>query len=209
MNLLTKLPHWLAKQGSELDKLRKAAVVFWERFCDLLAWQSQQLDPMTAELQLVHLLAWERDVDQLPEESEQMYRTRVKFALPFAKGAGSKAGWLDMFEKLNLTSINIVERYDVVNWDVIFVQLLDQELNDNKQLLTYLCRKYGRTTRRYELQTIASLTAFTSATAFSLESAIVIATIYGNQYGAIANVNALAAVTVFSSENLTVIAKTN
>ena len=53
----------------------------------------RQLDPMTAELEFVHLLAWERDIEQIPNETEQLYRTRVKYALKFAQGAGSKTGW--------------------------------------------------------------------------------------------------------------------
>lgn len=174
-DLLTKLPYWLAKPASELGKLRKATVIFWQRLSDLLEWPSKQLDPLTAELELVHLLAWERDVDQLPEETEPMYRARVKFALPFAKGAGSKAGWLDMFDKLNMQSITIDERFDTDNWDVIKLQLLDADLGNNQQLLGYLCRKYGRTTRRYQFDTIASMKLLVPPTVFAVESTITIA----------------------------------
>ena len=89
---LTKMPYWLARPASELDKLRQGAVIYWQRVADMLAWPAKQLDPMTAELELVNLLAWERDITQIPNETEQIYRTRVKYALQFAKGAGTKEG---------------------------------------------------------------------------------------------------------------------
>lgn len=152
---LTKMPYWLARPASELDKLRKGAVRFWQRFVDMLAFPSKQLDPMTAELEFVHLLAWERDIEQIPSETELMYRTRVKYALPFAKGAGSKSGWLDMFKKLGMTWVTIDERISKTDWDVVDLQLLDADFGDRQNLINYICRQYGRTTRRYQYTTVA------------------------------------------------------
>lgn len=155
---LTKMPYWLARPASELDKLRQAAVIYWQRVADMMAWPAKQLDPMTAELELVNLLAWERDITQIPNETELMYRTRVKYALPFAKGAGSKSGWLDMFEKLGMPWITLDERISKVDWDVVSLQLLDADLGERQNLISALCRQYGRTTRRYEYVTIAKQT---------------------------------------------------
>ncbi|WP_445946386.1 hypothetical protein [Shewanella sp.] len=154
---LTKLPYWLARPASELDKLRKGAVRFWQRVSDMLAFPAKQLDPMTAELALVHLLAWERDIEQIPSETELMYRTRVKYALPFAKGAGSKAGWLDMFKKLGIPWITIDERISETDWDVVDLQLLDADIGQSQSLIDSICRQYGRTTRRYQYTTIAKM----------------------------------------------------
>ena len=167
---LTKMPYWLAKHASELDKLRQGAVIFWQRFTDMLAWPAKQLDPMTAELELVHLLAWERDIEQITNETEEIYRTRVKFALKFAKGAGSKAGWDFMFEKLGAPEISIEERNELVNWDVVTLRLIDSDLANRAGLIENITRKYGRTTRRYEYSTTASLPLNMAPVAFNYHS---------------------------------------
>lgn len=167
---ITKLPYWLARPASELDKLRKGAVRFWQRVVNALAWPADQLDPMTADLDLVHLLAWERDIEQIPSETEQMYRTRVKYALPFAKGAGSKAGWLDMFKKLGITWITIDERLSGIDWDIVDLQLLDADFGTRQGLIDFICRKYGRTTRRYQHTTIAKLDVFAKPFTFDSHS---------------------------------------
>lgn len=167
---LTKMPYWLARPKSELDKLRQAAVIYWQRVADILAWPAKQLDPMTAELELVNLLAWERDISQIPNETEQTYRIRVKFALQFAKGAGTKSGWYDMFEKLGIPWITIDERISETDWDVVSLQLLDSDLSERAQLIGSICRQYGRTTRRYEYNTIASMPLIAPPNDFALDS---------------------------------------
>ncbi|MEN3159595.1 hypothetical protein ABC502_14540 [Alkalimonas sp. NCh-2] len=177
---ITRLPHWLARQGSELDKLRKATVRFWQRFVDLLQFPAKQLDPMTAELELVHLLAWEREIVQIPNETEQLYRTRVKYALRFAQGAGSKSGWYYMFKKLGTPWITIDERISETDWDVVSLQLLDSDLADRAGLIDNICRQYGRTTRRYQFDTIASLPLVAPPNDFSMDSLTGFASISGN-----------------------------
>jgi hypothetical protein len=172
---ITKMPYWLARPASELDKLRKGAVRFWQRVSEMLAWPAKQLDPMTAELALVHLLAWERDITQIPNETEQTYRIRVKYALQFAKGAGSKVGWTEMFEKLGMPWVTIDERLDDINWDVVSLLLIDADLADRSGLIDNICRQYGRTTRRYEYQTIAKFSGNTSLTDFNYDNDFIIA----------------------------------
>jgi hypothetical protein len=167
---ITKMPYWLARPASELDKLRKGAVRFWQRISEMLAWPAKQLDPMTAELDLVHLLAWERDITQIPNETEHTYRIRVKYALQFAKGAGSKSGWYFMFEKLGTPWITIDERFSEVDWDVVSLQLLDSDLAQRNNLIDSLCRQYGRTTRRYQYDTIASIQLMSPPSDFAHDS---------------------------------------
>jgi len=167
---LTKMPYWLARPKSELDKLSQAAVIYWQRVADMLAWPAKQLDPMTAELELVNLLAWERDISQIPNETELMYRTRVKYALQFAKGAGSKEGWYFMFEKLGTPWITIDERVSETDWDVVSLQLLDSDLAERNNLIDNICRQYGRTTRRYQYDTIASMPLIAPPNDFALDS---------------------------------------
>jgi hypothetical protein len=177
---LTKMPYWLARRGSELDKLRKGAVRFWQSFVDMLAFPSKQLDPMTADLEIVHLLAWERDIEQIPSETELMYRTRVKYALPFAKGAGSKSGWLDMFKKLGMPWITIDERFSPIDWDVVSLQVLDDDLGERQDLMGYITRQYGRTTRRYQYTTIAKMAVMSPPKNFDNHNDLSMATINTN-----------------------------
>ncbi|WP_024608310.1 hypothetical protein [Pseudoalteromonas sp. TAB23] len=167
---LTKMPYWLARPASELDKLRKSTVSFWLRLSDMLAWPAKQLDPMSAELEILHLLAWERDITQIPNETEHTYRIRVKYALQFAKGAGSKSGWYYMFEKLGTPWITIDERISEADWDVVSLQLLDSDLAERNKLIDNICRQYGRTTRRYQYDTIASMPLIAPPSDFALDS---------------------------------------
>jgi len=177
---LTKMPHWLARPASELDKLRKGTVRFWQRFTDMLQFPARQLDPMTADLEIVHLLAWERDIEQIPNEKEQTYRIRVKYALKFAQGAGSKSGWYFMFAKLGTPWITIDERVNETDWDVVSLQLLDSDLADRAGLIDNICRQYGRTTRRYQFDTIASLPLVAPPNDFAHESLTGFATLSGD-----------------------------
>jgi len=177
---LTKMPHWLARPASELDKLRKGAVRFWQRFVDMLQFPAKQLDPMTAELELVHLLAWERDIEQIPTETELMYRTRVKYALPFAKGAGSTSGWLEMFKKLGVPWITINERVSTTDWDVVDLQLMDVDFGDRQKLIDFICRQYGRTTRRYQYTTIAKMAVLSPPKNFDNHNDLDLATVNTN-----------------------------
>lgn len=177
---LTKMPYWLARPASELDKLRKGMVRFWQRFVGMLQFPGQQLDPMTADLEIVHLLAWERDIEQIPSESELIYRTRVKYALPFAKGAGSKVGWLDMFKKLGMPWVTIDERFSEVDWDVVDLQLLDSDIGNNQSLINQILRQYGRTTRRYQYTTIAKMEVLAPPKNFDNHSDIDMATVNNN-----------------------------
>ena len=118
----------------------------------------------------MHLLAWERDITQIPQETEKLYRTRVKYALKFAKGAGSKDGWYYMFEKLGTPWITIDERVSETDWDVVSLQLLDSDLADRAGLIENITRQYGRTTRRYQYDTIASMPLVAPPNDFALDS---------------------------------------
>lgn len=173
---LTKLPYWLAKPFSELNKIRKASIVFWQRFNDFLAWPLQQIDPMTAELELVHLLAWERDITEIFGETETIYRTRVKNALKFARAAGSVDGWQTMFEDLGMPWVKLEERLTYLDWDIVSLKVTDLDLAERLGLIENITRKYGRTTRRYHYTTIADLEIVAAPYDFSAESTYTIAT---------------------------------
>ncbi|HIF9546408.1 TPA: phage tail protein [Photobacterium damselae] len=146
-----RLPFWMGR--GELAKLAKAFHAYWVRVKDTLELPLKQLDPMTAPLPLVDLLAWQRDVERLAREPEELYRIRVTYAYQFASGAGSVVGWQDMFEKLGYGHISLDERLTHVDWDVISIKIRDGDLSDIPGLLDEIIRQYGRTCRRYQYTT--------------------------------------------------------
>jgi len=78
----------------------------------------------------------------------------VKYAFLNAKDAGSKAGFIRIFERLGIGYVEIEERFDVENWDVIKIRLSDSQLAKKTELLNLIIRKYGRTCRRYTFEVI-------------------------------------------------------
>jgi P2-related tail formation protein len=145
------LTFWLS--GDILKRLKTAAEQFWNKVQDYAQWPQQQLDALTCHATLLKLLAWERDVDRLPNEPLSVFRLRVKYAYLNARDAGSVAGFKRIFARLNIDIIEMQERNDQVNWDVITILITDSELQANEPLITSIIDQYGRTCRRYELTT--------------------------------------------------------
>lgn len=154
-----KLPFWLS--ADETKKLITAATNWWQRAQDWVRWPLTQLDPLTATIAMVDLLAWQRDIQRFPEEPENLYRLRVKYALINAQDAGSKAGFIRIFERLGIGYLEIEERVDPVDWDVILLSLSDSQLGQNQELIERIITKYGRTCRRYQLVILTPITVST------------------------------------------------
>lgn len=150
------LEFWL--DGPELTKLLSACQTWWETVEGWLVWPLQQLDPLTAALPFVDLLAFQRDIERFTGEPEDLYRKRVAYALINAQDAGSKAGFIRIFERLGIGYVEITERFDAVNWDVIRLGLSDSQIAGNQELLLNIVQKYGRTCRRYEFETYSPIT---------------------------------------------------
>lgn len=150
--LKLKLPFWL--EGVELSKLRDAAQTWWARVETWMNWPLLQLDAETCHLTVLDLLAWQRDIQRFQGEPESLYRKRVKYAFINAVDAGSSAGTVRIFQRLGVGYIEIEERFDSVNWDVVRLYLTDNQLSANPVLLRVLMQQYGRTCRRYEFATI-------------------------------------------------------
>ncbi len=153
------LPFWL--DGPELEKLRTAAVSWWAMVETWVKFPVTQTDPLTAVLPLVNLLAFQRNVTRFKDEPEDLFRKRVKFALINNQDAGSKAGFIAIFERLGIGYVEIEERFDAVDWDVIRLNLSDSQLGQNLTLINQIIISYGRTCRRYQLVIITPITAFT------------------------------------------------
>lgn len=154
--LKLKLPFWL--EGVELSKLRDAAQSWWTKVEQWVSWPLLQLDAETCHLSVLDLLAWQRDIQRFQGEPERLYRLRVKYAFINAVDAGSSAGAVRIFQRLGVGYVEIEERFDSVNWDVVRLYLTDAQLSANPVLLRVLMQQYGRTCRRYEFATITPVT---------------------------------------------------
>ena len=136
--------------GITLAKIAKAADVWYDKVTEYLSWLNSQIDADNAPLELLDLLAWQRDIDRLPGEDEELYRKRVKYALANAKDAGSKGGFERIWNRLGLGEIVQTERFDLENWDVIRLQIDEYVFGKYIGLFDTLLAQYGRTCRRYE-----------------------------------------------------------
>jgi len=154
--LKLKLPFWL--EGVELSKLRDAAQAWWTRVQSWMNWPLLQLDAETCHLTVLDLLAWQRDIQRFQGEPESLYRKRVKYAFINAVDAGSTSGTVRIFQRLGVGYVEIEERFDNENWDVVRLYLTDSQLSANPVLLRVLMQQYGRTCRRYEFATITPVT---------------------------------------------------
>lgn len=145
------LRFWQA--AGDLLKLAAAGDLWWDQ---VQAWLDQvlaQIDPDTADIRMVELLGWQRHVSRFAAESDELFRLRVKYALPNAQDSGSIAGFLEIFERLELGAVEQQERTDPVNWDVITLTVSDAVFGTNQELFERIIRKYGRTCRRYTFAT--------------------------------------------------------
>lgn len=142
------LRYWMGR--GELAKLARALRNYWEHVKAAFEMPLQQHDPLTAPIALVNILAWQRDIERLGQEPEELFRIRVAHAYGFARDAGSVAGWEEMFEKLGYPHIAQDERLTNVDWDVISLKIRDGDLTSVPKLLDTVVRQYGRTCRRYQ-----------------------------------------------------------
>lgn len=150
-----KLPFWLS--GKELSRLKKACQNYWEKVQDWLTWPLLQLDVEKCSLAILDLIAWQRDITRFKGEPERLYRLRVKYAYINAVDAGSVAGFIRIFERLEIGYTELDERQEGRDWDIITVHLTDSQVANNHDLLMTIIYMYGRTCRRYEFSIISPL----------------------------------------------------
>lgn len=146
------LPFWL--DGPELAKLKAAAQAWWTKVEGWLRWPLLQMDADTCHLTILDLLAWQRDITRFKGEPEALYRLRVKYAFINAVDAGSTAGMKRILQRLGVGYVEIEERHPDRDWDVVLLQLSNNQLAENPELLRVLIQQYGRTCRRYDFVTI-------------------------------------------------------
>ncbi|MEB3457129.1 phage tail protein [Pasteurella multocida] len=148
-----KLPFWMDK--GELSKIAQLFEKWWVYVLSAVKFPFNILNEETCGEKILNLIAYQRDVERFDGEPIELFRKRVKYAFLNAKDAGSKAGFIRIFERLGIGYVEITERFDVENWDVIKIHLSDSQLAKNHELLNLIIRKYGRTCRRYTFEVIS------------------------------------------------------
>lgn len=183
--LKLKLTFWQSGDKETEDGTADAATyaefinAWYQRVRGWIEWPLQQFDLENAELFFVDLIAAERKVQRYQGEAESLYRLRVKHAYQNAKDAGSVVGFKAIWQRLSLGEIEIKERMDGLEWDIIFLEMPLENTIGNERLLQLLVNKYGRTCRRYAFASkaetdatiaSASMTAQTTVSAANAET---------------------------------------
>lgn len=151
-----KLPFWISH--TEIEKLRLAAVSWWDKVELWCGVALSQFDPLTCAIGIVDLLAYQRNITRGKAEAELLYRTRVKYAFNNASQSGEQAGFKAIFERIGIGTIETRERVDGYDWDVIILELSDSQLTQYGNVIDLLISEYGRTCRRYHLENNDNLT---------------------------------------------------
>lgn len=154
-----QMPWWMDGQTltdnlKEPHFLANGVMAFWQKVRSWLLYPLAQLDPEHCNESVLGLLAWDRDITRFKDEPLVLFRKRVKYAFINAQDAGETAGFIRIFQRLGIGSVEIDERMPGRDWDIITIKLTDNQLTDNYALLEQLIRQYGRTCRRYEYQII-------------------------------------------------------
>jgi hypothetical protein len=154
--MMIKLPFWMDK--GELNKIAVLFGKWWDYVQSAVKFPFAILDEEKCSERILNLIAYQRDVERFENEPIELFRKRVKYAFINAKDAGSKVGFIRIFERLGIGYVEIEERFDLENWDVIKIRLSDSQLAKNIDLLNLIIRKYGRTCRRYTFEVITAET---------------------------------------------------
>jgi hypothetical protein len=152
------LPVWI-KEGTEVQKLASGFASFWDKAEGWIKTPLNQLDAETCHPKILKMLAYQRDMNLLPNEPESLFRKRVKHAVKNAQDAGSYAGFKAIFERLDVPLLGQIERDPLTDWDVITLWLTDSAITQEPELGQYIIRTYGRTCRRYEFLLVDALPA--------------------------------------------------
>lgn len=164
-----RLPSWMDR--GEPASLLRAARNHWQQVGDWLRWPLQQWDAETCPMPLLDVLAYQRDIERFNGEPVSLYRKRVKHAFINAVDAGSKAGFIAIFERLGVGAVQLRERQTGYDWDVILVGINDEQLSTYNALMMNLVRQYGRTCRRYSFDVLNTTPAHIRGGAFSHDAA--------------------------------------
>ncbi len=162
--LKIELPVFLYGKG--VKKIADVFLTWWLRVQQWLEIPLIEIDPRTCTVSSLDILALSRGVKRFSSEPLSLYRLRVEFAYINANDAGSVAGLQRIFQRLGIGYIEIDERIEGQDPDIIRLQLSDSQLSQNQDLLQLLIREYGRTCRRYQFDVITPVSLGISADEF-------------------------------------------
>lgn len=174
-----QLPFWFSKE--QISALAAACSQWFAKLTEWAMWPAVQSNPETCAEGVLNLIAWQRDIDRFKGEPLSLFRKRVKYAYINAKDAGSVAGFKRIFMRLGIGYVEIEERMDGVDWDVMDIQLSDSQLAENQRLLTVLIQHYGRTCRRYRWTVITPVPLQITAIEFNNDYQDILAVSEGQQ----------------------------
>ena len=140
----------------EPQKLLKAVQTFWAEVYSWITWPLRQSDPLTCNETILGIIAWDRDISRFNGEPLKLFRRRVAFAFVNAADAGSVQGFINIFDRLGIGYVELMERQPGIDWDVILVRVTDSQIAENSQLMIQIIRQYGRTCRRYQFEVITA-----------------------------------------------------
>lgn len=163
------LPWWMdgktlvaPEQPQEPAMLNDGMQSFWQRVRSWFLWPLTQNDPLTCSVDMLNLLAWERNVTRFRDEPLWLYRKRVAYAFVNAKDAGSTQGFINIMGRLGVPVLSIAERQTDRDWDIISIELDDSKVA-SAALLGTIIQDYGRTCRRYEYVSNKATSLFLAA----------------------------------------------
>lgn len=136
-----KEPYFLSRGVHQFFKLIKG----W------MLYPLNQSDPLTCSESLLNLMAWDRDITRFSGEPLTLYRKRVKYAAINAKDAGTVAGFKAIFARLGIGIAAFKERQNE-EWDIVTIEMTDNDLSANSALVQTLVEQYGLTCRRYRVE---------------------------------------------------------
>ena len=146
-----KLPAWL--NNDSVNRLKSLFGNWWDKAATWVQWPMTQLNEYVCVQPVLGLLAWERHVTPIPGETEEMFRARVKHAVANAEDAGSAAGLKRIFYRLGIKIIDIQERVPDQDWDIVDINMEDDEVSRQQAVVAQLIKEYGRPCRRYQTST--------------------------------------------------------
>ncbi|MFB4436875.1 hypothetical protein ACE3LN_24540, partial [Enterobacter hormaechei subsp. steigerwaltii] len=120
------LPSWMNK-GEPLALLRTART-YWAEVYSWITWPLRQFDPLTCTEPVLNLIAYDRDISRFSGEPLSLYRKRVAYAFINARDAGSVEGFINIFSRLGIGYVELVERQPDIDWDVIMVRVTDSQI---------------------------------------------------------------------------------
>lgn len=165
-----ELPTWLTGENS--TKLSQVAQQYWGEIESHLLWWLEQLDETQSQLPILDLLAWERGITRLNGESIELYSLRIKHAVVNSEDAGSNIGMEQIFKRLGFGYVQINERVEGFDWDMIEIAMIEDEFTGKQELVQELVKQYGRTCRRYFLSALIHIEGYFAAALIEYEKEV-------------------------------------